>query len=47
MNNTSPQSPASTVFIHSLIFLFPFLLLITNFGVGLCSFVFLLTAGRH
>ncbi|MRW92590.1 O-antigen ligase family protein [Duganella sp. FT80W] len=44
MNNTSPQSPASTVFIHSLIFLFPFLLLITNFGVGLCSFVFLVTA---
>lgn len=44
MNNTSAQSPASTVFIHSLIFLFPFLLLITRFGVGLCSFAFLLTA---
>jgi O-antigen ligase len=43
MNNTT-QSPASTVLIHSLIFLFPFLLLITNFGVGLCSFVFLITA---
>jgi O-antigen ligase len=44
MNNTSAQSPASTVFIHSLIFLFPFLLLITRFGVGLCSFAFLLAA---
>jgi O-antigen ligase len=44
MNNTSAQSPASTVFIHSLIFLFPFLLLITRVGVGLCSFAFLLTA---
>ncbi|TFW28764.1 O-antigen ligase family protein [Duganella callida] len=44
MNNTSPRSGASTVFIHSLIFLFPFLLLITSFGVGLCSFVFLLAA---
>jgi O-antigen ligase len=44
MNNTPAQSPASTVFIHSLIFLFPFLLLITRFGVGLCSFAFLITA---
>lgn len=44
MNNTSPQSTASTVFIHSLIFAFPFLLLITRFGVGLCSFAFLITA---
>jgi len=44
MNNTSPQSSASTVFIHSLIFLFPFLVLITSFGVGLCSFAFLATA---
>lgn len=44
MNNTLRQSTASTVLIHSLIFLFPFLLLITNFGVGLCSFAFLLTA---
>jgi O-antigen ligase len=44
MNNTSAQSTASTVFIHSLIFLFPFLLLITRFGVGLCSFAFLLAA---
>ncbi|WP_432380575.1 O-antigen ligase family protein [Duganella sp. P38] len=43
MNNTT-QSPTSTVLIHSLIFLFPFLLLITNFGVGLCSFAFLVTA---
>ena len=44
MNNTLRQSTASTVLVHSLIFLFPFLLLITNFGVGLCSFAFLLTA---
>lgn len=44
MNNTLRQSTASTVFIHSLIFLFPFLLLITNFGIGLCSFAFLLAA---
>jgi O-antigen ligase len=44
MNNTLAKSTASSVFVHSLIFLFPFLLLITNFGVGLCSFVFLLTA---
>lgn len=43
MNNTTP-SRATTVLIHSLIFLFPFLLLITNFGVGLCSFAFLITA---
>jgi O-antigen ligase len=43
MNNTT-RSPASTVLIHSLIFLFPFLLLITHFGVGLCSFAFLLVA---
>jgi O-antigen ligase len=43
MNNT-PQSTASTVFTNSLIFLFPFLLLITKFGVGLCSFAFLLVA---
>jgi O-antigen ligase len=43
MNNTT-QSRASTVLIHSLLFLFPFLLLITNFGVGLCSFAFLVTA---
>jgi O-antigen ligase len=44
MNNTSARSTASTVFIHSLIFAFPFLLLITNVGVGLCSFAFLITA---
>nr|WP_315255651.1 O-antigen ligase family protein [uncultured Duganella sp.] len=44
MNNTLRQSTASTVLVHSLIFLFPFLLLITNFGIGLCSFAFLLTA---
>lgn len=44
MNNTLAKSRAGTVLIHSLIFLFPFLLLITNFGVGLCSFAFLLTA---
>lgn len=44
MNNTLAKSPASTLLIHSLIFLFPFLLLITNFGVGLCSFAFLLAA---
>ncbi|MTV40574.1 O-antigen ligase family protein [Duganella radicis] len=44
MNNTSAQSTASTVFIHSLIFAFPFLLLITRPGVGLCSFAFLITA---
>ncbi|MYM35544.1 O-antigen ligase family protein [Duganella sp. FT94W] len=44
MNNTLRPSTASTVFVHSLIFLFPFLLLITNFGVGLCSFAFVLTA---
>jgi O-antigen ligase len=44
MNNTPAQFPASTVVVQSLIFLFPFLLLITNFGVGLCSFAFLLAA---
>jgi O-antigen ligase len=44
MNNTLAKSNASTLLIHSLIFLFPFLLLITNFGVGLCSFAFLLAA---
>jgi O-antigen ligase len=43
MNNTT-QSPASTVLIHSLIFLFPFLLLITNFGIGACNLAFLITA---
>lgn len=43
MNNTLRQS-TSPVLVHSLIFLFPFLLLITNFGVGLCSFAFLATA---
>lgn len=44
MNNTLAKSTASSVLIHSLIFLFPFLLLITNFGVGLCSFAFLVAA---
>ena len=43
MNNTLAK-PTATVLVHSLIFLFPFLLLITNFGVGLCSFAFLVTA---
>jgi O-antigen ligase len=44
MNNTLPKYAASTVFIHSLIFLLPFLVLITRFGVGLCSFAFFLAA---
>ncbi|NGZ86513.1 O-antigen ligase family protein [Duganella aceris] len=47
MNNTLAKSPASTVLVHSLIFLLPFLVLITNFGVGLCSFAFLLAAIVH
>jgi O-antigen ligase len=44
MNNNLAKSNPSTVFIHSLIFLFPFLVLITSVGVGLCSFAFLLAA---
>lgn len=44
MNNSSPPNRASTVFIHSLIFMLPFLALISSFGVGLCSFAFLLAA---
>jgi O-antigen ligase len=43
MNNTT-QPTASRVLVHSLIFLFPFLLLITRFGTGLCSFAFLVAA---
>jgi O-antigen ligase len=43
MNNTT-RPAASTVLIHSLIFLFPFLLLITRFGTGLCNFAFLVAA---
>jgi O-antigen ligase len=49
MNNTLSTVPVQpfrlkTAFIHSLIFLLPFLALISSFGVGLCSFAFLLTA---
>ena len=49
MNNTIiPRDAASTVVerlaIHSLVFLLPFLALISNFGVGFCSFAFLLAA---
>lgn len=44
MNNTLPKNSASSVFIHSLIFMLPFLALISSFGVGLCSFAFLLAA---
>jgi O-antigen ligase len=44
MNNTLSPKSANTVFIHSLIFLLPFLALISSFGVGLCSFAFLLAA---
>jgi O-antigen ligase len=43
MNNTT-QPTAGPVLVHSLIFLFPFLLLITRFGTGLCSFAFLVAA---
>lgn len=47
MNNTLTKFTAGTVFIHSLIFSLPFLVLITNFGVGLCSGVFLVVALYH
>ena len=36
MNNTLTKFTVGTVFIHSLVFCLPFLVLITNFGVGLC-----------
>ena len=49
MNNTiPPRDAASTaverIAIYSLVFLLPFLALISNFGVGFCSFAFLLAA---
>src|SRR5476651_1973963 len=49
MNNTIiPRAAAPTaagrVAIHGLVFLLPFLALISNFGVGFCSFAFLLAA---
>ena len=49
MNNTLSTVPVSpfrlkNAFIHSLVFLLPFLALISSFGVGLSSFAFLLTA---
>ena len=49
MNNTlSTASPSNfrcpAFLIHLLMFLLPFLALISSFGVGLCSFAFLLTA---
>jgi O-antigen ligase len=47
MNNTLTKFSPGTVFIHSLIFCLPFLALITNFGVGLCSAGFLLVALYH
>jgi len=47
MNNTLTKFTVGTVFIHSLIFCLPFLLLITNFGVGLCSAGFLVVALYH
>lgn len=43
MNTILPKR-LSGVFIHGLIFSLPFLVLITNAGVGLCSFAFLLAA---
>lgn len=47
MNNTLTKFTAGTVFIHSLMFMLPFLVLITNVGVGLCSFGFLFAALYH
>jgi O-antigen ligase len=47
MNNTLTKFTPGTVFIHSLIFCLPFLALITNFGVGLCSAGFLVVALYH
>ena len=49
MNNTLSTVPVhpfrlKNAFIHSLVFLLPFLALISSFGVGLSSFAFLLTA---
>ena len=49
MNNTLSTVPLTpfrlkNAFIHSLVFLLPFLALISSFGVGLSSFAFLLTA---
>lgn len=47
MNNTLTKFDVRTVFIHSLVFSLPFLVLITNFGVGLCSVGFLVVALYH
>ncbi|MEV4780592.1 O-antigen ligase family protein [Burkholderia sp. LMU1-1-1.1] len=47
MNNTLTKFTVGTVFIHSLVFCLPFLVLITNFGVGLCSVGFLIVALYH
>lgn len=47
MNNTLTKFDVGTVFIHSLVFCLPFLVLITNFGVGLCSVGFLVVALYH
>lgn len=47
MNNTLTKFSVGTVFIHSLVFCLPFLVLITNFGVGLCSVGFLVVALYH
>lgn len=49
MNNTLSTVPVTpfrlkSAFIHSLVFLLPFLALISSFGVGLSSFAFLLSA---
>jgi O-antigen ligase len=49
MNNTLSTVPVAPIrlknaYIHSLVFLLPFLALISSFGVGLSSFAFLLTA---
>ena len=41
MNHTLNQFRLRTIFIHTLLFLLPFLVLITNVGVGLCSFALL------
>lgn len=44
MNNTLSMKALDTVFIHSLMFCAPFLVLITNSGTGLASLVFVLAA---
>jgi O-antigen ligase len=49
MNNTAPgtaaaNAAAGALVVNSLVFLLPFLTLVTKFGVGLCSFGFLLAA---